>query len=202
MTNLDEFFGDERSKNIETLMAVTKKFFVFVSQLAEIVDELERNFAELDKKVNQLLQGSGTSSFSPPTIAPPVQKASAPPAPPSISPASSPAQGLPTPPAPVQASTPMSTGPSPLSPPSPSPLSPPSPSGLAAPSGLPPLPGQSQQPSTPSLGAPTPGAGRMGQPPATGAPAPRPSPMSLKAQMNMELKEAFARIRKGWDEES
>jgi hypothetical protein len=25
--------------------------------------------------------------------------------------------------------------------------------------------------------------------------------MSLKAQMNMELKEAFSRIRKGWDEE-
>jgi hypothetical protein len=25
--------------------------------------------------------------------------------------------------------------------------------------------------------------------------------MSLKAQMNMELKEAFARIRKGWDDD-
>jgi hypothetical protein len=42
-----------------------------------------------------------------------------------------------------------------------------------------------------------------GQPGVPGPPAqqPRPSPMSLKAQMNMELKEAFSRIRKGWDEE-
>jgi hypothetical protein len=27
------------------------------------------------------------------------------------------------------------------------------------------------------------------------------SPMNLKAQMNMELKEAFSRIKKGWSEE-
>jgi hypothetical protein len=48
--------------------------------------------------------------------------------------------------------------------------------------------------------APPPAGGQFGspQPP---APQARPSPMSLKAQMNMELKEAFARIRKGWDDD-
>jgi hypothetical protein len=48
--------------------------------------------------------------------------------------------------------------------------------------------------------SPPPVGGQMGGPQAP-APQARPSPMSLKAQMNMELKEAFSRIRKGWDEE-
>jgi hypothetical protein len=50
------------------------------------------------------------------------------------------------------------------------------------------------------LAPPGPAGGQVGgtRPPGT---APSPSPIGLKAQMNMELKEAFSRIRKGWDEE-
>jgi hypothetical protein len=41
LTNLDEFFSDNESRNVDTLIEVTKKFFGFVSALAEIVDALE-----------------------------------------------------------------------------------------------------------------------------------------------------------------
>ena len=56
LTNLDEFFGDDQSQNVDALIAVTKKFFVFVSQLAEIVDDLERKYAELSSRINQISQ--------------------------------------------------------------------------------------------------------------------------------------------------
>jgi hypothetical protein len=208
LTNLDEFFGDERSKNVDTLVEVTKKFFIFVSQLAEIVDELERNFAELNLKVDQLLQGRSTGpSKNSIQFSAPVQPSSTRSSPPSISQPPS----FPNPPTPMQASPQTPPAISPLSPPSPSSISPSSPN-------LPPLPGQIPSSSPPPFGSPPPSSSSAGfeqiQPPGPGinsqgapgipgpgVPAPRPSPMSLKAQMNMELKEAFARIRKGWDEE-
>jgi len=71
LTNLDEFFGDNQSQNVDTLIAVTKKFFVFVSQLAEIVDELERKYAELSTRINQVSQQpSAPPPFSAPSPSP------------------------------------------------------------------------------------------------------------------------------------
>ncbi|MFX0151811.1 MAG: hypothetical protein ACFFAJ_13570, partial [Candidatus Hodarchaeota archaeon] len=73
MANLDEFFSDDTDRNVQTLVEVTKKFFVFVSQLAEIVDELEKNYSILSTKIDQMSQTSGsiTPSTSPLT-APPI----------------------------------------------------------------------------------------------------------------------------------
>lgn len=203
MKNIDDFFGDDESQNVQTLIEVTKRFFGFVSQLAEIVDELSNSFNELSSKVDQLQRGGAAATSPSPTISspglsPPVltTQSTSPPAPAATSVPS----GLPAPPAPVTASTPPPSSPSPAAPPS-------------VPSGLPPLPGLSTAPASPqpSFGqppGPQPGLNPppgpqpgFGQPPGPGAPAPRASPMSLKAQMNMELKEAFARIKKGWAEE-
>jgi hypothetical protein len=207
LKNLDDFFGEDQGQNVDTLVAVTKKFFTFVSQLAEIVDELGKEYSELSNKVDQLLKNSGPISAPPrsPTpvaslpssvaIGTPPQIPTAPSAPPTAPTAAPP--GFPTPPSPTQATAPPPAPTSPLqaeisqamqnrsSPP-------------AAPSGLPPLPG--------APAAAPPGFGQS-QPPGPGgpggapAPNPRVSPMNLKAQMNMELKEAFARIKKGWSEE-
>ncbi len=198
MTNLDEFFGDNQSQNVDTLIAVTKKFFVFVSQLAEIVDELERKYAELSTRISQVSQQpSAPPPLSAPTLSPkpPVSQPTVPsiaPSPPTTPPPSLPTPpAFPTPPAPVQAQP--SASPPPMAA---NTLSQPS-APIPSPSSLPPLPGQSAAPPSPGL-SPPPVGGQMGGPQ---APPPRPSPMSLKAQMNMELKEAFSRIRKGWDEE-
>lgn len=195
LTNLDEFFSDNESRNVDTLIEVTKKFFGFVSALAEIVDALETKYAELDNKISLLSQQQRTSA--PPTMtpsvsaAPPTPQVAATPSPPSATSTSLPTPpGLPTPPsAPVQAQS--------ASPPPASALAAPNQQSLAPPSGLPPLPGQTP---APSLAPPPASGGQLGGPQTPGQP-PRPSPMSLKAQMNMELKEAFSRIRKGWDDE-
>ncbi len=196
MTNIDDFFGENESQNVETLIGITKKFFGFVSALAEIVDELQSEHLKLSSRIDQLQRtGPAPLSASPPSPAP---LSASPPSPASLSPPPpTPATpgalpeapglpGLPTPPSPATASAPPG-----------SPTAPPS-----TPSGLPPLPGLSPAPQQPGFGqppAPQPGFGQPPAPQPTG-PAPRPSPMSLKAQMNMELKEAFARIKKGWDE--
>ncbi|MFX0209225.1 MAG: hypothetical protein ACFFDT_24790 [Candidatus Hodarchaeota archaeon] len=194
MKNIDDFFGDDESQNVKTLIEVTKKFFYFVSQLTEIVDSLENSLDELKIKVDQLLTNPGVTAAIKPLSAPPTTSVPPPAlaamsAPPPAPAATSVPPGLPTPPAPATASAPPS---SPASPPS-SPSIPP---------GLPPLPGVSPAPQ-PSFGQPLAPQPSFGQPPTPqpAAPAPRASPMSLKAQMNMELKEAFARIKKGWDED-
>ncbi len=185
MTNIDEFFGENESQNVETLIGITKKFFGFVSALADIVDELQNDFLKLSDKIDQLQKtGSAPLSASPPS---PTSLSPPPPSPaaPSALPEAPGLPGLPTLPSPATASA--------------SPVGPTAPP--TTPSGLPPLPGLSPAPQ-PGYGqppAPQPGYGQPPAPQPTG-PAPRPSPMSLKAQMNMELKEAFARIKKGWDE--
>ncbi|UCE13626.1 MAG: hypothetical protein JSV04_00270 [Candidatus Heimdallarchaeota archaeon] len=186
MKNIDDFFGDDESQNVKTLITVTKKFFVFVSQLVEIVDELEKNYNELANKVNQL-QKSGLSSSPPPTSAvssaPPTPVVSSAPPPAPATPSTPPGlPSLPTPPSPTTASAP--------------------PSSPAPQSGLPPLPNMASPPQT--FGPPpTQHQGFQGLTPVpqATAPPPRPSPMNLKAQMNLELKEAFARIKKGWSED-
>ncbi len=200
MTNLDEFFGDNQSQNVDALIAVTKKFFVFVSQLAEIVDDLERKYAELSSRISQISQQpSAPPQLSAPglTSSPPDSQPIAPsvgPSPPTAPPPSLPTPpAFPTPPSPVQAQP--SAVPTPVSA-----NAPPQPAGsMPSPSSLPPLPGQSPAPPSPGLAPPTVGGQMGGARPPT--PQAHPSPMSLKAQMNMELKEAFSRIRKGWDEE-
>lgn len=195
LTNLDEFFSDNETRNVDTLIEVTKKFFGFVSALAEIVDALETRYTELDNKINMLSQQQRTST--PPTMTPSVsttppapQVSTAPSTPPST-PSSLPTPpGLPTPPsAPVQAQ--------PTSPPPVSATAAPNQQSFAPPSNLPPLPGQAP---APSLAPPPASGGQLGGPQPPSQPR-GPSPMSLKAQMNMELKEAFARIRKGWDDD-
>ena len=199
LKNLDNFFGEDQGQNVDTLIEVTKRFFTFVSQLAEIVDELGREYTELSNKIDKLLQTSGSSGViaSPPspasTSTPPIPGAASTP-PPIPGAASTP------PPIPGAASTPPTASPGfPTPPAAPTnPLqaelstalqSPPAPP--AAPSGLPPLPG--------APAASSPGFGQS-QAPAP-RPKPRASPMNLKAQMNSELQEAFARIKKGWSEE-
>ncbi|NHJ00561.1 MAG: hypothetical protein EAX86_00385 [Candidatus Heimdallarchaeota archaeon] len=200
MANLDDFFSDDQSRNVDSLIEVTKKFFIFVSQLAEIVDDLERKYSLLNGRIDDLLQKSMSPprqpQINPPTVSTPAQPVTTPTAPPAPSSFPTP-PGLPTPPSTVQPAPIQATTPPP------------------APSNLPPLPGQSP-PSSPSIfGQPPPpptfgqqnlpSSGGLAPSPTAGlgpnAPAPTASPMSLKAQMNMELKEAFARIRKGWDED-
>ncbi|MFX0084513.1 MAG: hypothetical protein ACFFAU_02465 [Candidatus Hodarchaeota archaeon] len=213
MKNIDDFFGEDQSQNVDTLIEVTKKFFTFVSQLAEIVDELGKDYSELSNKVDQILQGSGVKTLpsspvsSIASLSKPISPASPPPtpisptAPPPIpgastSPALNAPPGFPTPPSPLQATAPPPAPSNPLQAEINSAMqnrtSPPS-----APSGLPPLPGAPSA-ATPGF-SPPPGLGPM--PGGAQTPKPRMSPMNLKAQMNMELKEAFARIKKGWSEE-
>jgi len=200
LTNLDEFFSDDETQNVETLVAVTKKFFLFVSQLAEIVDSLEVKYADLNTKLDKISQNAvqAPAQVSPPAVSPtpittpapvPTQASSPPVAPPSA-PTSLPSPpSFPTPPAPMEAQT--------TPPPVTAASSPPPQQQALSPSNLPPLPGNS--PAPPQLGSspPSPTGGQAG----AVRPPPGPSPMSLKAQMNMELKEAFSRIRKGWDED-
>ncbi|MHA1443538.1 MAG: hypothetical protein ACTSR4_02160 [Candidatus Hodarchaeales archaeon] len=206
MTNLDEFFSDDETRNVETLVAVTKKFFLFVSQLAEIVDSLEVKYANIMARLDRLdnlsqnaVQAPNQVS-APPVSPPPVTtsasvptQAPSPPAAPPSAPTSLPTPpSFPTPPAPVEAQS--------ASPPPVTAVSSPPQQQAFSPSNLPPLPGNAPAPPQPGLAPPGPAGGQAGgtHPPGT---APSPSPMSLKAQMNMELKEAFSRIRKGWDEE-
>ncbi|MHA1236356.1 MAG: hypothetical protein ACTSQ9_01700 [Candidatus Hodarchaeales archaeon] len=206
MTNLDEFFSDDETRNVETLVAVTKKFFLFVSQLAEIVDSLEVKYANIMARLDRLdnlsqnaVQAPNQVS-APPVSPPPVTtsasvptQAPSPPAAPPSAPTSLPTPpSFPTPPAPVEAQS--------ASPPPVTAVSSPPQQQAFSPSNLPPLPGNAPAPPQPGLAPPGPAGGQAGgtRPPGT---APSPSPMSLKAQMNMELKEAFSRIRKGWDEE-
>ena len=207
MTNLDEFFTDDETRNVETLVAVTKKFFLFVSQLAEIVDSLEVKYANIMDRLDRLDKISQNAVLAPNQVsATPVSP------PPVTTPASVPTQ-VPSPPvAPPSAPTSLPTPPSFPTPPAPmesQPASPPPVTASSSPppqqpafsqSNLPPLPGNAPAPSQPGLSPPGPPGGQAGgtRPPGS---APSPSPMSLKAQMNMELKEAFSRIRKGWDEE-
>ncbi|MCK4847820.1 MAG: hypothetical protein KAT16_02220 [Candidatus Heimdallarchaeota archaeon] len=205
MTNLDEFFSDDETRNVETLIAVTKKFFLFVSQLAEIVDSLEARYTDIIARLDNISQNAGqaptqisASPMAPPpasTPAPVSTQAPSPPLAPPAAPTSLPTPpSFPTPPAPMEA---QSTAP----PPSVTATASPPPQQSFSPSNLPPLPGQTAAPpSQPGLSPPGPTGVPVGgtHPP---GPAPGPSPMSLKAQMNMELKEAFSRIRKGWDEE-
>jgi len=206
LTNLDEFFSDDETRNVETLVAVTKKFFLFVSQLAEIVDSLEVKYANIMARLDRLdnlsqnaVQAPNQVS-APPVSPPPVTtsasvptQAPSPPAAPPSAPTSLPTPpSFPTPPAPVEAQS--------ASPPPVTAVSSPPQQQAFSPSNLPPLPGNAPAPPQPGLAPPGPAGGQAGgtRPPGT---APSPSPMSLKAQMNMELKEAFSRIRKGWDEE-
>jgi hypothetical protein len=205
LTNLDEFFSDNETQNVETLIEVTKKFFLFVSQLTEIVDSLEVKYESLSNRLDQISQGAiqaPTQVYAPPVAPHPVTSsvpapmvASTPPAAPPTAPASLPTPpSFPSPPAPMGA---QSAAPPP---PVTATSSPPPQQQAFSPSNLPPLPGQGAAPPPPGLSPPGPTGGAVGGniPPGS---APRPSPMSLKAQMNMELKEAFSRIRKGWDEE-
>jgi hypothetical protein len=207
MKNLDDFFGDDESKNVAILVTVTKKFFGFVSQLAEIVYELQESFIELSDKVDQLTQERGSGMVSAPPIttstprAPPVAPSTprAPPVAPSAPSAPPPIPSAPS--APAVATSAPSSPPGFPAPPSPT---------TASSSGLPPLPGLSPTPQ-PSFGVPSKAsleAGFQGLTPVPAqaqaqaqAPKPRASPMNLKAQMNNELKEAFARIKKGWAED-
>lgn len=204
LTNLDEFFSDDETRNVETLIAVTKKFFLFVSQLAEIVDSLEARYSDIIVRLEKLSQNAGQAptQVSTPPVAPPSATAPdpvpsqtfSPPVAPPAAPTSLPTPpSFPTPPAPMEA---QSAAPPPVTADS----SPPPQQQAFSPSNLPPLPGQAAAPSQPGLSPPSPTGDPAGgtRPP---GPAPRPSPMSLKAQMNMELKEAFSRIRKGWDDE-
>ncbi len=213
MKNIDDFFGEDQSQNVDTLIEVTKKFFTFVSQLAEIVDELGKDYTELSNKVDQLLQRSGTTTLPSSPVLPisshskpisptsptttPVPSTTPPPIPGvTASPSLNAPPGFPTPPSPLQATAPPPAPSNPLQAEINSAMlnrtSPPSP-----PSGLPPLPGAPSA-ATPGF-SPPPGLGEM--PGGAQTPKPRMSPMNLKAQMNMELKEAFARIKKGWSEE-
>jgi hypothetical protein len=205
LKNIDDFFGDDQDQNVDTLIEVTKKFFTFVSQLAEIVDELGKEYSELTIKIDQLLKSpSSPQASAPPST--PVSAATPPPIPMSTSapppvpetPPASPATaspGFPAPPSPTQAAAPPPVPASPLQAEISSAMQN-QPSPPAASSGLPPLPG------VPAAAAP-PAFGQSKPPEPGGAPGPKPraSPMNLKAQMNMELKEAFARIKKGWSEE-
>ena len=206
LTNLDEFFSDDETRNVETLVAVTKKFFLFVSQLAEIVDSLEVKYANIMARLDRLDNLSQNAVQAPnqvsaPPVSPPPVTASdsvptqapSPPTAPPSAPISLPTPpSFPTPPAPMEA---QSASPPPVT----AANSPPQQQAFS-PSNLPPLPGNAPAPAQPGLAPPGPTGGQVGgtRPPGT---APSPSPMSLKAQMNMELKEAFSRIRKGWDDE-
>lgn len=213
MKNIDDFFGEDQDQNVDTLIEVTKRFFTFVSQLAEIVDELGKDYSDLTDKVEQLLQRSSSPQAAAPSSAPvsaaapppiPVSTSAPPPVPvaPTASPAASP-PGFPAPPSPTQAAAPPPVPANPLQAELSSAMQnrPPEP---AASSGLPPLPGvpaaapQAAAPQAFGQSRPPRPGGAMG-----GAPGPKPraSPMNLKAQMNSELKEAFARIKKGWSEE-
>jgi hypothetical protein len=191
LANLDEFFGDNQSQNVDTLVEVTKKFFTFVSQLAEIVDDLEGRYAELNKKIDQISQRPAVTAPSPastPSRVPSAPQTSSLPTAPVSTPESLPTPpGFPSPPAPAQPSV-TASGP------------PQQPASTSPPSSLPPLPGQAPPAQQPGFAPPPGPTGQFGSPQAPPQPS-RPSPMSLKAQMNMELKEAFARIRKGWDDE-
>ncbi|MHA2243438.1 MAG: hypothetical protein ACXADY_00560 [Candidatus Hodarchaeales archaeon] len=208
--NLDDFFGDDESQNVTTLIAVTKNFLGFVSQLAEIVDDLANSFTELSTKVDSLLQNPGAiaPSSTPAAPAPTAPAPTAPSAPPTAPTAPS---APPTAPTAPSAPPPIPTAPSAA--PAGFPGLPTPPAPAAAPSGLPPLPGLSPAPQ-PGFGQPPAPQPGFGQPPPassgggfqglTKAPprqAPRAQPMNLKAQMNSELKEAFARIKKGWSED-
>ena len=218
MKNIDDFFGDDQEQNVDTLIEVTKKFFTFVSQLAEIVDELGREYSELTIKIDQLLQSSSSPQASAPPSTPvsaatpppiPMSTSAPPPVPEALpaSPATA-SPGFPAPPSPTQAAAPPPVPASPLQAEISSTMQN-QPSPPAASSGLPPLPGVPAA-TPPAFGQPaaTPPAFGQSRPPEPGGapggapgPKPRASPMNLKAQMNMELKEAFARIKKGWSEE-
>jgi len=207
LTNLDEFFSNDETRNVETLIAVTKKFFVFVSTLAEIVDSLEVKYSEIMVKLENISKNASQAPIqvsAPPATPPPVTtqapsppvttQAPSPPVTAPTAPVSLPTPpSFPTPPAPMEA---QSTAPPPVTAAS----SPPPQQQAFSPSALPQLPGQASAPPQPGSSPPRSTGGPVGgnRPPGG---APQPSPMSLKAQMNMELKEAFSRIRKGWDEE-
>lgn len=214
MKNIDDFFGEDQDQNVDTLIEVTKRFFTFVSQLAEIVDELGKDYSELIIKVEQLLQSSSSpqASAPPPTpvsaVAPPpvpVSTSAPPPVPgaPTASPSTAP-PSFPAPPSPTQATAPPPVPANPLQAEISSAMQN-QPSPPSASSGLPPLPGvpAAAPPATGQPAAAPPAFGQSRPPGPGGAPGakPRVSPMNLKAQMNMELKEAFARIKKGWSEE-
>ncbi|MHA1206017.1 MAG: hypothetical protein ACTSSO_00445, partial [Candidatus Hodarchaeales archaeon] len=197
---------DDETRNVETLVAVTKKFFLFVSQLAEIVDSLEVKYANIMDRLDRLDNLSQNAVQTPNQVSahpvsPPSVTASAsvptqahsPPAAPPSAPTSLPTPpSFPTPPAPVEAQS--------ASPPPVTAASSPPQQQAFSPSNLPSLPGNAPAPPKSGLAPSGPTGGQVGgtRPPGT---APSPSPMSLKAQMNVELKEAFSRIRKGWDEE-
>ena len=204
MKNIDDFFGEDQDQNVDTLIEVTKRFFTFVSQLAEIVDELGKDYYELTNKVDQLLQSpsSPQASTPPPTpvsaAAPPpipVSTSAPPPVPgaPTASPSTAP-PSFPAPPSPTQATAPPPVPANPLQAEISSAMQN-QPSPPSASSGLPPLPG------VPAAAPPAFGQSRPPGPGGAPGAKPRVSPMNLKAQMNMELKEAFARIKKGWSEE-
>ncbi|MHA1512960.1 MAG: hypothetical protein ACTSRJ_02725, partial [Candidatus Hodarchaeales archaeon] len=155
MTNLDEFFSDDETRNVETLVAVTKKFFLFVSQLAEIVDSLEVNYANIMARLDRLdnlsqnaVQAPNQVS-APPVSPPPVTtsasvptQAPSPPAAPPSAPTSLPTPpSFPTPPAPVEAQS--------ASPPPVTAVSSPPQQQAFSPSNLPPLPGNAPAPPQP-----------------------------------------------------